>query len=265
MQPSLPFLSRKSRQLFFYHTHTQSHTNEFTSWASMSCSRPGIKQPTFRLADDCYSVSCGHQREFSTLHNCSILRYLFKKIASHWLRSNTHHCFLYVWLIYNAVNQTAWHTTSMKLIIRCTFHDYYSLLVIQQSFWSLTAGKPFDFMGLTVVVGPSAEPTLEGQCPMSHWPSLSRRPIKGHSTSFPSVFCTTTTRVELSLEARPHSYPREGRRRRRRRAVLLLPVQTSPGWCASGTCAESEMSAKTRNRERCREALNETIITVALC
>lgn len=66
----------------------------------------------------------------------------------------------------------------------------------------------FDFMGLTIVVKLIQAAHTGGTIPnvasnKQHQPRLGLRPIKDQFTSFLLVLCTTTTRVELRLEARP--------------------------------------------------------------
>lgn len=92
------------------------------------------------------------------------------------------------------------------------YHDASSLLLViishAMAIFIQTAGKLclvcLTLWSLLLWCNPSGELTIIPNVASDrHQPSPGHRPIKGHFTSFLLVFSTTTTRVALSLEARP--------------------------------------------------------------
>lgn len=94
------------------------------------------------------------------------------------------------------------------------YHDASSLLLViishAMAIFIQTAGKPFlvcltlwSLLLWCISSGELRGPIIPSVASDRHQPSPGHRPIKGHFTSFLLVFCTTTTRVVLSLEARP--------------------------------------------------------------
>lgn len=118
-------------------------------------------------------------------------------------------------------------------------------------------------MGLTVVVEPIRGAHTGGAMPNvasgRHQPSLGYRPIKGHFTSCLLVFCTTTTRVELRLEARP--IPCISMLEEEEACSPFVTCVRVPGCCKLVTWTEFNMSSESRNSERCTKALNKTKCT----
>lgn len=138
------------------------------------------------------------------------------------------------------------------------YHDASSLLLVIISHAKVifihTHGKAaprlFDFMGLTVVAGPIRGAHTGGAIPSvasdEHQPSLGDRPIKGHFTWFLLVFCTTTTRVERSLEARPIPCISMLEEEAEEACSPFVTCIRIPGWCKSLTWTELKVSSMSR-------------------